>query len=263
MIRFLAFVAAGIATGVFSGALGVGGALLATPLVRFLGIAPYLAIGTTVPVMLPTTLTGMYTYHRERLVDFTVAGWTALSGAVFAVLGALSTRQIDRSGGHVLMITTAAVLLVSAFRLLPGKSSQTDLNEPRRSVPIYLAVGAASGFMSGLLGIGGGIIMVPAFISLLRLPTKTALGTSLAVITFTVVPNIVAQTFAAPCTSFESCGNINWTAALLLSIGVVPGAWLGAKLSIRAPERTLRIVMVIAISVIAVIYALREIAQVF
>jgi uncharacterized membrane protein YfcA len=161
------------------------------------------------------------------------------------------------------MITTAAVLLASAFRLLPGKSSQTDQSIPRRSLPVYLAIGAASGFLSGLLGIGGGIIMVPAFISLLRLPTKTALGTSLAVITFTVIPNIVAQSFAAPCTSFESCGNINWSAALLLSIGVVPGAWLGAKLSIRAPERTLRIVMVIAIAAIAVIYAVREIAQVF
>jgi uncharacterized membrane protein YfcA len=263
VIRFLGFLGAGVATGVFSGALGVGGALIATPLIRFLGISPYLAIGTTVPVMLPTTLTGMYAYHREKLVDFKVAGWTALFGAVFAVIGALSTRQIDRSGGHALMVTTAVVLLLSAIRLLPGRSSSPDKTQPRQSLLLYMAIGAGSGFLSGLLGIGGGIIMVPAFISVLRLPIKTALGTSLAVITFTVVPNIIAQTFAAPCTSFETCGNINWSAALLLSIGVVPGAWLGAKLSIRAPERTLRIVMAIVISAIAVIYALREIAQVF
>lgn len=261
MTRVLGFLMAGIATGIFSGALGVGGALIATPLIRFLGVGPYLAIGTTVPVMLPTTLTGMFTYHRAKLVDLRVAGWTAASGAVFAVVGALSTRQIDKSGGHALMITTAVILLISAFRLLPSKSDSLEESQQVGSVPAFLAVGAVSGFMSGLLGIGGGIIMVPAFISLLRLPTKTALGTSLAVITLTVVPNIVAQTFAAPCTSFEACGNINWSAALLLSMGVVPGAWLGAKLSIRAPERTLRIVMVVAIVAVALIYAWREISE--
>lgn len=261
MTRVLGFVLAGIATGIFSGALGVGGALIATPLIRFLGIGPYLAIGTTVPVMLPTTLTGTVTYYREKLVDVRAAAWTALSGAVFAVIGALSTRQIDRGGGHALMIATAAILMVSAVRLLPSKSSSVEPAAPVRSIPAFLAVGAVAGFVSGLLGIGGGIIMVPAFISVLRLPTKTALGTSLAVITLTVIPNIVAQTFAAPCTSFQACGNINWSAALLLSIGVVPGAWLGAKLSIRAPERTLRIVMVVSITVIALIYAWREISE--
>ncbi|MBW3588050.1 MAG: sulfite exporter TauE/SafE family protein [Actinobacteria bacterium] len=261
MMEVATFALAGFVTGIFSGALGVGGALLATPLIRFLGVGAYLAIGTTVPVMLPTTITGAYTYHREKLVDFRAAVWTAASGVAFVVVGALSTRHIDRGGGHALMLITAVVLFFSGMRLLPSRSKIVEPAEPIRSIPAFLAIGAVSGFLSGLLGVGGGIIMVPAFISLMRLPTKTALGTSLAVITLTVIPNVIAQSFAAPCLSISSCGNIDWTVALPLSIGVIPGARLGAKLSIRAPERALRIVMVIAITSIALVYAWREIAE--
>jgi uncharacterized membrane protein YfcA len=244
-VRILEFALAGLATGIFSGALGVGGALLATPLIRFLGVAPYLAVGTTVPVMLPTAVTGAWTYHRAGLVDRRAALWTAASAAVAAVAGAWSTRAVD---GHVLMLITALVLAIMALRLLSDRAAEETVT-PRAPAPAYVALGIVAGFFSGLLGIGGGFLMVPAYIRFFRMPIKVALGTSLAVISLIVVPNLVAQHFV---------GNIDWVVAALLAIGVVPGARIGARLSIKARERRLRLVLVIAIFVVAVFYAFVE-----
>lgn len=250
-MKELAFALAGIATGIFSGSLGVGGALLATPLIRFLGVAPYLAVGTTVPVMLPTALTGAWAYRRQGLVETRAVWWTAGPAAVAVVVGARSTRLVN---GHLLMLLTAAVLVVLALRMLPDRGEGDVEPAPRLHPPALMALGGIAGFFSGLLGIGGGFLLVPAYIRLFRIPIKTALGTSLAVITLIVVPNMVAQ---------ASVGNIDWRVALFVALGVVPGAILGARLSIRAQERRLRMTLVLMILAVAVFYAAVELQALF
>ncbi len=247
-MRVLGYILAGVAAGAFSGALGLGGALLATPLLRFLGVPPYLALGTTVPAMLPTTLTGAWTYHRQGLVDTRSVARTGASAGVGAVAGALLTRQVN---GHVLMFMTAGLLFFLALRSLPGREEPEVAPSPRRSTGPLLALGLAAGFFAGLLGIGGGFLLVPAFIRLLRFPTKLALGTSLAVIAWIAIPNLVAQ---------ELVGNVNWKVALLLAIGMVPGARVGALLAIRSPERRLRGVVALVVVVLALVYAGLEVA---
>lgn len=252
MWRTIAFVVAGLAAGVFSGSLGLGGALLATPFIRFLGVSPYLAIGTTVPVLFPTTLTGAWTYHRSGLVDLRAAGWTSLGGIVGAAFGALTTRQIN---GHLLMLLTAAILIVLSVRMFPGRRDEEEsAPKPAPQALAFVGLGAAAGFFSGLLGIGGGFLIVPVFIRIFGMPVKTALGTSLSVITVMTVPNIVAHAYV---------GNIDWLIAFLLAIGVIPGALIGARLSIRAPERTLRIAVPLAVLVVALAYVYIEIAELF
>jgi uncharacterized membrane protein YfcA len=252
LLQALAFVMAGFVSGVFSGGLGIGGAAVATPLVRMLGMSPYLAVGTPVPMILPSTITGSATYLRAGLVDRKAALWTAPAAAVAAFGGALSTRAID---GTVLMLGCAAVLLVLAIRLFPP----FDRGEDRRSGAAvahpagYFGLGAVTGFISGLLGVGGGFVMVPIFIKLFGIPTKQALGTSLAVIALTVLPNIVGHGIA---------GNVDWIAALLLCLGVVPGARLGASLAIRARVRTLRMVMAATLTIVALTYAGSELMKI-
>lgn len=251
MIEALAFVLSGFAAGVFSGSLGVGGALLATPLIRLLGVSPYLAVGTTVPVLLPTTGAGAYAYHRAGMLDAKVATPTALGGIVGAVAGAFTTRLFD---GHLLMIFTAAVLLVMSLGLLPKEEEQALASPPRINLGGLVLLGLGAGFFSGFLGIGGGFIMVPAFMRFFGVPIKTALGTSLAVITITAIPNMIAH---------QIVGNIDWRIALWLAIGVIPGARLGARLSINAQERVLRLVVGIVIALVAAAYAAVELAALF
>ncbi|MGH9283347.1 MAG: sulfite exporter TauE/SafE family protein, partial [Acidimicrobiales bacterium] len=181
-VRWLLFAAAGLVAGVASGLLGIGGAAVATPALRFLSVSPRLAIGTTVPVILPTTLTAALAYGRAGLVDMGAATWTGAAGAFTAALGALATRHVS---GHLLMLVSAGVLLVLGLRALsPGGAEERDA-APLRNRGALLALGAVAGFFSGLLGIGGGFVLVPAYIRFFRFPTKMALGTSLAVISLT------------------------------------------------------------------------------
>lgn len=247
----LAYLISGLLSGVFSGGLGQGGAAVATPLLRLLGLDAHLALGTPVPMILPGAATGAFTYLRSGLVDKAAVVRIAPTFAATSYLGALLTRRID---GSLLMLACAALLLFLAIRLLPGQSTpvkETGGSSRTGALPL---LGIGGGFTAGLLGVGGGFLLVPAFIQWFKMPTKTALGTSLAVIALTVSVNALGQ---------HQAGNIDWTVALLLTVGVIPGARLGALLSIRARVRHLRVVMTVVLSTLAVVYAGNELTKIF
>ena len=107
-----------------------------------------------------------------------------------------------------------------------------------------------AGFVSGLLGIGGGLVMVPLLAGWLRMPLKRALGTSLLVIVALVVPGTVVH---------AALGHIDLGVCLALVVGGVPGARLGAALALGAKERTLRLVVGGSLFAISVGYAIDQV----
>jgi uncharacterized membrane protein YfcA len=166
-------------------------------------------------------------------------------------------------------VTTAVFLGFTAWRLRPrrgddppeldGDAAVSDAVGPARrpgsadgdASPVTLAlVGAAAGGLSGLLGIGGGILMVPGFTEIVGMPIKRAIATSLVCVGVFAIPGTVTHALL---------GDIDWRFALLLAIGVVPGARLGAGLAIRAADRRLRAVVALFLGTIAVGYATAEI----
>ena len=217
-----------------SGMFGIGGAVASTPAIRVLGATPLAAIGSTIPSIIPSAATGAWRYGREQLVDWRIVAWTSGAGILAAVGGALLTDVVP-GGGHPLMILTAALVGFSAYRLsrpvatpepeavvategitdaAPGLA-RSDGGQARRAEPWRLSViGVAAGGLSGLLGIGGGVLMVPAFTAWLRLPIKEALATSLACVGVLAVPGLITH---------AALGHINWLYALPLCVGVVPG----------------------------------------
>ena len=260
--------AAGVATGVFSGAFGVGGATISTPAIRALGLPALLAVGTTLPSILPSAVSGTARYAREQLVDWRVVGWAAPTGIVAAVGGSLLSRVVPGEG-HVLMILTALLLGFAAWRVRPApprhdeRGSSVDdkaraagppappAPAPRRDRPAVIAsVAAAAGLLSGLLGLGGGIVMVPGFTEIVRMPLKAAIATSLACVGIFAIPGTVTHSLV---------GGIDWRFALLLAVGVVPGARLGAAAAIRASDRRLRTVVSAFLGVVAAAYFVSEI----
>jgi len=96
---------------------------------------------------------------------------------------------------------------------------------------ILFAIGLISGITSGLLGVGGGIIMVPAMTLIAKLPVKIAIGTSLAVI----IPTALVGVF-----KHHQQGNVNWEVAAYLSVAAVVGGWLGAWLINHIPPESLK-----------------------
>src|SRR5439155_25646521 len=196
VLRDALTVAVGVATGVLSGMFGVGGAVLSTPGIRVLGASPVIAIGSTIPSILPSAAVGTVSYTKEKLVDWDVALWAGVVGLLFSVGGALLTPVIP-GGGHLQQVATAALLTFSAWRLLRAGDSPAlgDVPEarpagglPAREAgapkawprPLVISLtGAGAGLVSGILGIGGGTVMVPAFTEILGLNLKRAVATSL------------------------------------------------------------------------------------
>ncbi len=241
----------GFASGVASGAFGIGGALLSTPGIRwFLDTPPLIAVGTTLPVIVPTALTGVATYARNKLIDTRTAAVLCMSGAVFAVVGALTTQVV---AGEALLVATAALILILSVRMLRS-TPPPEASSPRPPVGILLVVGAVSGFVSGLLGVGGGVILVPVFAVLLRFPVKTALGTSLAVVAAQSIPGSITHAFI---------GNIDWRIVGGLVLGVAPGAHLGSRAAVAAEDAKLRVVVAVAMGTLAVAFGLGELRNLF
>jgi len=272
-----ATLAVGFCAGVLSALLGVGGAVVTTPAVRVLGATPIEAVGSTVPAILPGAISGSIRYAREGLVDWSLALGLGCSGAVFALGGALVSSLVD---GRVLMVLTAALMLWSGLSVLRGRDRRRaevvavaerdvrsaatpgvgvgadpevlcDDRPERRSAWLVGLVGAGSGFVAGLLGVGGGIIMVPAMAGPLRIPMKKAVASSLVAVAIFSVPALGAHV---------ALGHVNWAFALPLMLGVVPGAQVGARLTIGASELALRRLFGALIIVLALVYGGSELA---
>jgi uncharacterized protein len=275
--------AAGLATGVLSGMFGVGGAVVSTPAIRVLGATPLEAVGSTIPSVIPSAVSGSLRYRREGLIIGRVALWTLAFGLAATVGGALLTGAVP-GNGHLLMIATATLLAFTALRMARVPSGTpaharnpvdvedpvgdlatpaSDLvraheRDPDRSSPLHRRaevwrlglIGVAAGGLSGLLGIGGGVLMVPAFATWVRLSVKEAVATSLACVGVLAVPGMITHAVL---------GNIDWAFAIPLSIAVIPGARIGAHLAIRASDRGLRLAVAIVLGSIAVAYGVGEI----
>ena len=266
---------AGVLTGMLSGAFGVGGAVISTPAVRALGASAFLAVGTTLPSIFPSAVTGSVRYTRERLVDWSIAGWTAPFGLGAAVAGSVLSHAVP-GHGHVLMVLTAGLIAFTAGRMVrtPGTSLRdaaearmaagpgaaespvpephpTLLAAPSRRRALIAVTGALAGALSGLLGVGGGVVLVPAYMDLLGVPIKTAIATSLVCVGMLAVPSTVSHALL---------GDIDWTFAAFLALGVVPGAWVGSSLAARASDRRLRLAVAVFLGLVSIVYAAGEIA---
>jgi len=265
VLRDVVTVGLGLATGVLSGLFGVGGGVISQPGMRLLGLEPLMVIGTALPVIIPGAASGAVRYVREGLIRWSAVVATVPVGLGAAVLGSVVAEHVP-GDGHLLQLATAGLLGLSSYRM--GKApapadrreplAETDAPEaPARdahhagdaSVGRYAAIGLVSGGLSGLLGIGGGVVMVPAFVHFARMEVKGAIATSLVCVGAFAVPGTVTHALL---------DHIDGRVAIALVLGVVPGARLGAALTIRATDRRLRVTVAAFLGLTAVLYGAGE-----
>jgi uncharacterized membrane protein YfcA len=248
-----------------SASFGVGGATISTPGIRALGASAFVAVGTTLPSIIPSAVSGTLRYMREGLVDWEVVKWAAPVGVATSILGSLLSHVVP-ANGHWLMIATALLLGATAWRMRkpPPRPAVEEAEAEsefeavgavkqhtfHRSAAAVAGVGAVAGTLSGLLGIGGGIVMVPGFNQFVGLRLKETIATSLVCVGIFAIPGMVTHAFL---------GDIDWRFAILLAIGVIPGARIGAVLAIRADRLVLRRVVALFLLTIAVLYLIGEV----
>ena len=231
--------ALGVGTGFFSGLLGVGGGFILVPgMVYLLRTGQHEAHGTSLLVIIPVALVGAGILGHNHDVDPGMALVLALGSVGGAVVGARLTRRVSaawlRRSFGIVAIVVGLVLLgdVIAEAINHPLLSHAGAAGPGRWL-IAVAVGLVSGVLSGLLGIGGGAVMVPAMVLFMGLSQHLAQGTSLAVIIPTALSGAITH---------YRMGNIKPRTAGVLSATGVLGAAAGALLAVAAPDQALRAV---------------------
>jgi len=247
IVYILILLSTGAFVGFASGLLGVGGGFIMVPVQYFLftaiGLDPdtslRMAFATSLTVILPTALNGAWGHWRRGAVLVGPAILLGLTGLIGGVVGASISSYTPAS---ILSFIFGLLALGSALWML-GSSYPEIMENPSNTRQSYLLWGFMGGFSSGLLGIGGGVVMVPLLNLLLKFPIHKAIGTSTAFIVFASIGGIITYIFTginATGLPPYSLGYVNLLQFLVLAATSIPMALLGVKAAHRIPGKKLK-----------------------
>lgn len=221
-----------LAIGLSLGLLGSGGSILTVPVLHYLvGQPEKLAIGGSLLVVGLIAASAAVPYALSRQVDWRNVAWFGMPGMLGAWLGATLAHWVP---GPVQLAAFAVVMLVAAWRMLRGGVTTRGGEQPRRTA--IVAGGFGVGVLSGLVGIGGGFLIVPALVLLAGVPMTSAVGTSLAVIALNAFTGFAKYLGVLEHESLQ----LDWTVLLAVAgVGIV-GSFAGHSLGQRLPQATLR-----------------------
>lgn len=256
----------GAAVGFVSGMFGVGGGFLLTPLLIFVGIAPAVAVASVTSHMAASSFSGALSYWRRRAIDPMLAfvllcggiAGTALGVWFFVLMRSIGQLDLTIALAYVVLLTAVGGLMVyeglrAILRTRRGEvalSGRTGNRNWIHALPLkirfkrskmYLsvipvvAIGLLIGFIGAVMGVGGGFILVPMLIYLLRVPTSMVVGTSMVL---TLVTMLIATILHAATNHL-----VDAVLALILMIGGVTGAQFGARAGQRIRSEQLRLLL--------------------
>ena len=229
----------GLLAGIFGGLVGLGGGIVMIPLmVGILKVGQHKAHGTSLVALVFTGISGAITYAMKGSIDLTASFLIAVTAIFTARAGAhyahnLAEGKLKRSFG-AFVIVISLLLLMKPF--LP-QCGQPAFGWPK--IVVLLATGIATGFLSGMMGVGGGSIMVPAMVLLAGFTQHTAQGSSL----LAMVPASGVGAF-----THWRLGNVNAKLIPGLVPGIVMGTFLGGSFAHMLPEGTLRLLFVVILT---------------
>jgi uncharacterized membrane protein YfcA len=281
--NIMVFLAMGGAVGFLSGMFGVGGGFLMTPLLIFAGIPAAVAVGTESAQIAASSVSGALAQWRRRNIDILMGLVLLAGGVVGSVMGVSVVGQLRRQGHFEFFVSICYVTflgVIGSLMLIESLNTMRKLQggvavSTRRSgqhnwihrLPLKLrfqrsklyisaipplVIGLFVGLLAAIMGVGGGFIMVPAMIYLLRVPTNVVVGTSLFQIVF-----LTALTTVLHATQNQT---VDVVLAILLMIGGVVGAQLGAAAGERLKAEQLRFLLATLVLMVGLRFAWQLIA---
>lgn len=259
------FLGMGWAVGFLSGMFGVGGGFLLTPLLIFMGVPTAVAVGTGSMQILASSVSGAIAQYQRRNVDIKMGAVLVAGGILGSVIGVALMKVLRQMGQFELFVSLCYVTflgVVGALMMIESVGSirkqhtgQVSVRKTRQhswvhGLPLkmrfhrsklYISalppamIGAFVGFMAAIMGVGGGFVMVPAMIYLLRVPTSVVIGTSLFQIVFVMAATTLLQAMQNKA--------VDVVLALLLIVGGVIGAQFGAAAGARLKGEQLRFLL--------------------
>ncbi|MFE7120049.1 sulfite exporter TauE/SafE family protein [Streptomyces sp. NPDC057654] len=245
MTALILALVAGAVVGLALGALGGGGSVLAVPaLIYLLGFTPAAATTASLIIVTATSLTALYAHARAGHVR-----WKA--GAAFAAAGILPAAGAGAATAHLpqeaLTIAFAVIAAVAAAKMLRSPSpspADADRAEGGGVRPFKAAgAGAGLGALTGLLGVGGGFLAVPALVTVLSFEMESAIGTSLLVISTNSLASLATRSTAA--------ATLDWAVIGPFIGAAILGAWDGKRLSAKVSGPRLQRIFAVALLAVA------------
>ena len=286
LLAVAGWVVVGLIIGALSMMLGIGGGTIMVPTFRLIGkLSAVASSATSLFVVVPTGVAGVLRHLRAGTCRIPIGLAAGIAGACTSVLG---TKLADIAPGWVIMVAAAAVILYSATSMLrsalrdgrqvPAKQpapapapEQTETaatstasggDKPaatpdnaaatrttRRQILIAVGIGLLAGPLSGFVGVGGGFLMIPLFVTLLHFDMRTAAGTSLLGVFCLATPAAISQMIM---------GNVSYLVGIPVAIGSIFGTAIGKRIAAHMSDRALKIAFSVLLAVAAVLLVVNE-----
>jgi len=241
LVNALILLGAGLGAGLVAGFAGVGGGIVMVPvmleLLRAWGLprehVVQAAMATSLTVGVASTGSAAWRHHRHRRVLWRLVVPVVPSSMLGAWLGSAVASQVD---GRWLQLWLALVLLYASWRLVRQPEPRDGAGMPRRSLTLWAVIGLGVGLFSGLSGLAGGVVLIPALALFGRLPSRYLAATSAGVIMFTAAAGALGYMRHGPGAGVLGDGFVGYSclpAALCLAVTAIPMAQVGARLNRR------------------------------
>ena len=278
-VNGLVIVALGALTGILSGMFGVGGGFLTTPLMIFYGIPPTVAAASAASQVTGASVSGVFAHTRRGGVDYQLGAVLVAGGIIGTGLGAVLFSLLQALGQIDVVINILYVVLLGSIGTLMAHESWQTLKAQKAGVPVParkrrhhpmvaslplrwrfyrsglyisplapLLLGVLTGALTMLMGIGGGFVLVPAMLYILGMSANVVVGTSLFQILFVTMATTMMHSLTTKA--------VDIVLAVLLLIGSVSGAQIGAQLAQKVPAARLRFILAAIVLVVAARMAL-------
>jgi len=249
--QIIALLVTGLGVGFASGLLGVGGCFIMIPVqfwaLKSIGVDPTIAIriafGTNLLVVLPTAFSGAMTHHKKGAVLWKAGVTLGIFGGIGAFFGAFVAAHLP---GKVLTTAFGIAVILGAVRMLTAKPPQIT-DEPSDSLTAFILWGIPLGVVSGIIGIGGGVLMIPIMVFFLKFKMHQAVGTSTALMIFTALGGALSywiNGIGVQGLPPYSTGYLNWLQWVLLAGCSIPAAIVGAKTAHLLPAKQLKYIFI-------------------
>ena len=240
----------GLVTGFLSGLLGIGGGIVMAPLLLYVpplfGLEPLpmrTVAGLTIVQGLLACVSGALSHRRFRFVSDRLSLYMGTSIFVTAIAGGAGSRFVSN---EVLLFLFAGLALSASFlMLIPVKGDSENPDVSSLIFRRWRAVTAASGvgLLGGLVGQGGSFILIPLMTSFVRIPTRIAIGSNLAIVLLSTLAGFIGKAVT---------GQIEWLMTVPIILTVIPATTIGSHVSRRVPVAKLRWILAILIAVAAI-----------
>ncbi|MFO7989938.1 MAG: sulfite exporter TauE/SafE family protein [Desulfotignum sp.] len=221
--------------------VGLGGGLIFSPLFVILGFAKSQAASISLFLNLIAAASAAFAYARKKMVDFSLSIPLIVSSSLAAPLGSFLNVRIDLKPFLIIMSIVLAMAGIRMF-LSPAVDTETSELSPVKKITGGIIIGACIGLMGGLLGIGGGVFVVPLLIYVLKTPTKIAAASSTFIVCFSSLTGFLG---------YASMSEINWTFILPAAIASFAGGQAGARvMSTRLKGKNIRVLFSVILFVL-------------